>query len=311
MSNRKQQYAAFAASAPELPVFCQPWYLDALTRTYGEWDVLLYQKGNGPVRGAFPFFVKSKFGLRYSVPPPLCKYVGPYVLPEYQNDRAVLRYFAAEFPRLDTAVVNFPVATTDFLPFHWAGWRQTTRFTFYLDERAWRGIPHDLEKRTRNRLRRATEQLHVRSGVSLRALYYFNEQVFQRQKSTTPFPFAHLQQLDAALHAREQRRIFGVYDADERLLGALYLIWNARTSYVLISGTDPAFRHLNGNYVLQLEAMRYAFDTLHVHRHDLLGSMLPGVAAMHQKFGAEAHPYHLLTHHRHPLFRLRSVFALG
>ena len=307
-NNVKQRYAAFAATAPDLPLFCQPWYLDALTKEFGDWDVLLYRKGNGPVRGAFPFFVKSKYGLTYSVPPPLCKYVGPWLLPEYRDEQAGLRFFAEQFPKMAASEIAFPVETTDFLPFYWNGWRQTTRFTFYLTSDVWSTFPDWVEKRTRNRLRAAAAKLTVVEGVELTEIYRLTCQVFARQKLSVPYSFAHLQHLDRVLTEQGRCHGFGVKDADGRLVGALYLIWDAHTAYVLLSGTDATGRQLNGNYLLQTEAARYAFEVLQVERLDRLGSMLPGVAGIHRKLGAVARPYHLLCRERHPLFRLRRAW---
>ena len=50
-------YRAFCATAPDVPLFAQPWYLDACAEG-GRWDAVLALENGQPV-AALPFFFHS------------------------------------------------------------------------------------------------------------------------------------------------------------------------------------------------------------------------------------------------------------
>jgi hypothetical protein len=51
-------YRAFCRTAPDLPVFAQPWYLDACIEG-GAWDAVLARE-KGRVVAAWPYFHKRR-----------------------------------------------------------------------------------------------------------------------------------------------------------------------------------------------------------------------------------------------------------
>ena len=52
------RYHDFCRTAPDVPVFAQPWYLDACAAG-GTWDVVLAEDG-GRVVAALPYFYKQR-----------------------------------------------------------------------------------------------------------------------------------------------------------------------------------------------------------------------------------------------------------
>jgi hypothetical protein len=71
------RYRDFCRTAPDVPVFAQPWYLDACSEG-GAWDVALAEE-NGHVVAALPYFYKQKGLFRYATMPPFVKWLGPYI----------------------------------------------------------------------------------------------------------------------------------------------------------------------------------------------------------------------------------------
>ena len=80
----KARYYDFCRTAPDVPVFAQPWYLDACAEG-GNWDVVLAEQ-KGRVVAALPFFYKHKGPFRYATMPPFVKWLGPYLLPEFRSE---------------------------------------------------------------------------------------------------------------------------------------------------------------------------------------------------------------------------------
>ena len=281
----KSDYAKFATRAPDLPVFLEPGYLDAATVHYGDWDVLLYRKGKGPFVGAFPYFLKRKYGVTYSVAPPLCKHVGPYFLPEYRAQAAGLRWMAEHFPQMGYAEISCPVEIEDWLPFHWNGWTQTTRYTFQIDRTEGAQFAQKRDRRTRKRLEAAASELTISHELSIEAFYQLVEEVFDRQGRQVPYSLAHLREIDRYLRADQRCKLFVAHDDSGNLHGARYLIWDRHRAYPLISGFREAFRNQNAGYLLHDHCIRHTFEQLGLSVYDFEGSMIRGVAEMNKKMG--------------------------
>ena len=83
MMDSRQRYAIFCAQIPDLPVFMEPWYLDALAPG---WQVVLLERGGMDV-AAWPYYPKKKGPFRYVTMPLLVRMMGPVFHPDFDNDR--------------------------------------------------------------------------------------------------------------------------------------------------------------------------------------------------------------------------------
>ena len=123
-----------------MPIFSQPWWMDAVC-VDGYWDVLLYEK-NGEVLGALPYYVKKRFGLSYVTQPQFTQNNG--VVIKYLENLKYEKKLAYE-KEVMTALVeqleqmsivyyqqSFNFRYTNWLPFYWKGYKQTTHYTYQI-----------------------------------------------------------------------------------------------------------------------------------------------------------------------------------
>ena len=76
----KEAYILFCEQTPALPLFLQPWWLDAVTIPDGkEWEVLLARNKQGEIEAVMPFVTGKKWGMRYVVTPQLTQYTGVWI----------------------------------------------------------------------------------------------------------------------------------------------------------------------------------------------------------------------------------------
>ena len=126
LTERKKIYQAFCASQPELPLFFQPWWLDAVC-VEGEWDVCLSLDKGGNVRGMLPYYLKKYYGFTVSTMPMLTPYLGPWIVyPPKRKDRfsfenKVMKELIEQLPAVAFSRQDFPVVTQNSLPFIWSG----------------------------------------------------------------------------------------------------------------------------------------------------------------------------------------------
>ena len=172
-STHQEVYRSFAAQAPDLPLFMQPWYLDVVCEG-GDWDAVLVEISGKNV-AALPYFLKQKWAWKYVTMPQLCKQLGPYILPEYRILKWEMRLYAALIEKLPAALAafeqNFNYTVTNWLPFYWEGFKQTTLYSYILplgpseDE-----IFQQIEKNYRKKIQAAQAKLLVRHDLPLQEL---------------------------------------------------------------------------------------------------------------------------------------------
>ena len=303
----KARYHDFCRTAPDVPVFAQPWYLDACAEG-GTWDVVLAEE-NGRMVAALPFFFKQKGPFRYATMPPFVKWLGPYLLPEFRGqlpkEHALMQALIAQLPALAAFKQNFYPTTANWLPFYWQRFRQTTYYTYRLHQlRNLAGVEAGLSTGIRRDIRLARQQVAVVHHLPLAEFYRVNGLSFARQELRVPYSLAQLRRLDAALAAAGRRQLFFAVDAQGRVHAVAYLIWDATTAYYLLAGDDPALRASGAGVLLAWEAICYASRVLGLGCFDFEGSMLPGVERMRVRFGAVQTPYFFVWKHNSRLFKL-------
>lgn len=303
----KARYRTFCDSAPDVPVFAQPWYLDACAEG-GAWDVVLAEEA-GRVVGALPFFYKQKGPFRYATMPPFLKWLGPYLLPEFRGvlkkEHGLFEALIKQLPAFAAFKQNFYPTVTNWLPFYWQQYRQTTYYTYRLHElHNLAQLEAGLSTGIRRDIRLARQRLRVVHDLPLETFYAVNQLTFTRQELAVPYSEARFRKLDAALAAQNARQFFFAVDAEGRIHSVAYLVWDATTAYYLLAGDDPTLRASGAGMLLAWEAIRYASEVLKLACFDFEGSMLPGVERVRVRFGAVQTPYFFVWKYNSRAFEL-------
>ena len=135
---------------------------------------------------------------------------------------------------------NFHENFTDWLPFFWKGYTQTTRYTYVLEDIAdpatlWKDMrPHH------RRVIRKAEKLGVRiaDDLELPQFIELNRKTFSRQGLTPVTGEDTIRRLDAACCANAGRKILGGVDSQGRIHAAVYIAWANDTAYCLMGGAS-------------------------------------------------------------------------
>ncbi len=290
----QEQYRHFAAKAPDLPIFGEPYYLDAVCGPEN-WSAVLAYHGNEIV-GALPFFIKRKFHWRYVAMPPLCRFLGPYLLPEYRVVRReipLLRELVSDLPPLAAFEQDFHYTVANWLPFYWAGFRQTTRYSYTIALTDLASLRANLAPDYRNnKLPKAAARVEICRGGDLRQFYEVHNCSFERQGLRVPFSFTLLEHLDQTLAMQKRREIFWAIDRNTGAPhAAAYVIWDKHSAYYLLAGEDPTLRSSGAGILLAWEAMCFALEELRVPTFDFLGSMIPAIERVRRQLGGQPQPY--------------------
>ena len=184
---------AVGSNSAAFPLWQQPWWLDACTDS--EWDAVTLIKA-GRVVAALPYVRRRIGGVRVWTQPPLTQSLGPWLEPSaakyvkrLSQEHALLAKLAEQVPRNVYYRQNWAIARSDWLPFHWRGYEQTTRYTYRLDlqtseDRLWAEMSDD----TRNVVRKARRRfgVSIEQTGNLDDFQRLNVQVFSRQGVARP-----------------------------------------------------------------------------------------------------------------------------
>ncbi len=284
-----------------VPIHLQPWWLDAVCGSAG-WQVVLATGNTGKITGALPYYIARRWGLKVIQLPPLTTYGGPWLhypqeagfkgVSRLSFEKKVMGELIQQLPRTVFFNLNFRPEITNWLPFYWEGFRQTTRYTYIFE------VTNDLEKITtgfkntlRSDLKKAEKWTETRrDDEAWETVFALNKLSFQRKKQRQGYPFEVLKTLHTALNQRNQSACFVAYDKTSgRPSAGLYLVFDERQASVLMTGTAPEFKNQGAVYSLFMEAIRFCSErSLSL---DFEGSMDENIEHAFRAFGARLVPY--------------------
>lgn len=280
-------------------IFQQPFWLDAVAP--GEWQAVEVRAG-GILQARMPYVLRrGRLGQRVITMPSLTQTLGPWIAPgqgkpatELARQHELMTALVLQLPPFDDFVQNLHPAITNWLPFYWQGFRQTTRYSYVLDDLAdpdaiWSGFRENI----RRAVRKAERELTVRDDLGLDVLLELAELTFRRQGHRLPFGRATVAAIDRACAERGCGKLLGAEDARGRMHGAIYIVWDEQTAYYLIGGTDPERRGSGAASLLLWTAIRHAATV--TGSFDFEGSMRRPIERFFRGFGARQQPYLRIT----------------
>ncbi|QCS49049.1 GNAT family N-acetyltransferase [Picosynechococcus sp. PCC 11901] len=279
-------------------IFQQPWWLDAVSPD--TWSAIEIEKNNRLI-ARFPYVIRQKYGLTMLTMPKLTQTLGPWLEPskakyakQLSQQKDIMNEVISRLPSHDYFCQNFHYSVTNWLPFYWQGFTQTTRYTYVLEkldnlEQVWAGFQENI----RREIRKATKKVKVKTNLDIETFLNVNSLTFQRQGKKLPYTRELVQRLDTACLKYQARQIFFAEDAQGRIHAAIYIVWDENSAYYLMGGADPELRNSGSTSLLMWEAIQFAATV--TKKFDFEGSMIEPVERFFRAFGAKQVPYFQVT----------------
>lgn len=296
-------YRSLADSAFDLPLFSQPWWLDTIVGP-GNWDVVAVSK-NGSLTAAMPFAYITKYRQRVIGMPPLTPFLGPWLAPAscenpgMQNvrEKQYLQQLIDQLPKYSHFHQYWHFSQTNWLPFFWSGFQQSTRYTYRVQAQCDEDLLWTrLTPNVRNDIRKARSRYHldIHDDSSLNQFWPLNLLTFQRQGLKPPYSRELVSRLDTICTQKSCRRIFTAHDPDGNIHAGIYIVWDNTTAYYLMGGANPSLRNSGATTLCLWAALCFANSK--GLSFDFEGSMMKPVEHLFASFGSSPTPYFSLTH---------------
>ncbi len=283
---------------PRIPLFSQDWWLEAVAP--GRWGVATVED-QGRLLARWPYVVKKRFGMTLLTMPPLTPRLGPQLYPSRSNrflraseEQGLLGCLADKLPDSDYFAQSFYPETEDWLPLYWRGYKQTTRYTYILENVGEIEYGFDFFRdNIKREIKKAEKQVFVEDGDNVDDFVAVFKMTFNRQNLDIPFEKRLIDRIDQACVKHGCRKILLARDVRGKVHAGLYLVWDDSTAYYLMGGADPVVRTSGASSLLLWKAIQAASGV--ARRFDFEGSMIQPIEHFFRAFGGVRTPYSLIT----------------
>lgn len=298
----RERYQELCKRESTIPLFSQGWWLDTVCGM-DSWGVYLI--GNG---------MDIKASLVYSLQK-CCngKSIGRILLT--QNNGIWIKYPKAQGiiarQSYEEKIVNeicdfieslglikydqqFHYHFTNYLPFFWRYYKETTKYTYVIEDTS------DMERvrlgyssKLKNVLRKAEKYLHIEEETDLEEFYRINKMSFERQGIEIPYSFEYFKKIYDACKERDSGMLLCARGEEGNTHSVAMLVWDKMSVYYLLNGTNPDLKQFQGNNLL----IDYSIMEAHKRnlQFDFEGSVIKNVNHAFREFGGEPKPYFRIT----------------
>lgn len=300
MMDIKSKYKLFCKEYEEImPIYIQHWWLDAVCNS-DKWNIILYEN-NDRIEAVMLYYSPLKSIL---IMPPYTQNLGIWFVPDYELENSnseifrkqeISSYFISKLPKHKFFAQKFSSQYTDWLPFYWNNYYQTTFYNYLLkdikniDEKLTsfrRGIKNNIK------IAAEKEKLSIKTNISIDDFITLTETNLKRKK-VKDISSAVLKRLMETAIERNQGRIYASYDPQNNIHDAVFVAWSGNTAYNISVGRNPQFIKSSGMAFLMFNTIKDI--SLIVDNFDFEGSMIKGVEFFFRGFGAEQKQYFYIT----------------
>lgn len=276
------------------PLFHQPWWLEAVAP--GQWDYVVVKRGE-EIAAVMPYVSTVRLGYRFIEGPSKTPYLGPWLRPstaKYANrlseEKELMTELIDGLPPQAVFHQNFHPAITNWLPFYWKGFTQTTKYTYRIDDASnldalWK----ELRENIRTDIKKARKHVVIEESADISAVIELHKKTCERQG----FAFAHSDQEMSRLHiACTEKACCKALIArgpDGRAHAGAYFIWDKSVLYYYTSGADPELRNSGAGSLLIWSGIELASKLGKA--FDFEGSMQEPIERVFRAFGGRQISY--------------------
>lgn len=300
MSFSKDKYLSFCKKEKGVPIFSLPWWLDIVCGK-DNWDVILIEKGN-EVIATFPYYFRKHGMLNfYSIEMPiLTQKLGPFIkYPLKQGytsklsfEKEVMQKIIDLLPKYDTFNVHFDYVFSNWLPFYWRGFQQTTRYTYLIkDLTSEDSIFNSFSSNKKTDIRKAEKNAIVKYDLDCEKFIEFYIAALKKKGQNLAYPKAILRELILKAYLKKNGRIIysvGVNNPDQ-ILGAIFFVWDYKSVYSLVTAFDISHNNIASSSLLFYQIMKDFKNSGLI--FDFEGSMVEQIERSYNKFGTIQVPY--------------------
>lgn len=297
MIDNKSMYINFCEENNNIPIFLQWWWINSVTNT--NWDVSYSLTKDNKIKGVLPYSITKQSNIFNIIKmPKQTQVLGTWIsYPKKQKEENKLSFekevmieLIENLPKVDYFMQRFHYSQTNWLPFYWKGYNQSTQYTYIIDDLSdLESVYSSFRSNIKTDIKKATKILIIESDNNIEEFYRINKMTFERQNKTIPYSFEFINNLHLEIKKRKQGKIYFAKDKKNNIHAAIYIVWDNYSAYYMWGGSDPKFRNSGATSFLLWQAIQDC--AIFVNKFDFEGSMIEPVERFVRSFGTKQIPY--------------------
>lgn len=294
----KEKYQFFCEKV-YIPVFSQPWWLDAVCGK-DKWDVYVVEKGGAYV-AAMPYYLENRGGYKLITKAKNTQNNGVIIdYPEGQKYTTRLGYEEEiineiidyiETMGIDKYEQQFHYSFTNWLPFFWRCYKEVTRYTYVIENiKSMEEVEKNYSSNVRKNLKKAQKRVHLcENEIAIEKFYEINKMSFERQEKEIPYSLEFVKKVYNAGKEHNAVKILAAEDEFGEIYSVAFLVWDKESVYYLLNGTNPKYKSSQANCFLIHESIKLAVQMRK--KFDFEGSVIKPIEKAFREYGGLRKPY--------------------
>ena len=308
MEMNKENYRKLCKEETTIPLYSQDWWLDCVCGE-SKWNVLLVETQGKQIEAAMPFYMPHKGIIRM---PDFSQSMGIWFNPAFEKinytknlyrKQQICDFFIKNLPKHKTFFQGFHYSFSDWLPFYWNGFKQTTRYTYILhDIKDTDLLYNSFSINIKRNIAKAKKKymIEIQRNIPVDLFIEQYSMTFKRQGLESHQPQILKKIIETCL-LRQQGDIWGAYDEHNRLHASVFIVWQNDCAYYIAAGSNPQLRKSGAHAYVLWKAITDL--SKQVKTFDFEGSMLLGIEHFFREFGAIQYPYFFISKGKINLFQ--------
>ena len=322
----KEIYRDFCQNTPELPIFMQDWWLDAVCAGK-QWDVLLcVESADGShvlsvgeqdvqrerIVAVLPYLIRKRAWMRYIIMPQMTQIGGAWLREDVAHDvqkvEAIGQTLVQQLSalQLDYYYQHYPIDSPLVEYLRLQGFKVKERVTYRIEDLSnLDQVINAFSKNKKRQLQKALS-LHADTNMNVEEFYRFHVRCLQEQSKQISYSREFLLVLERKAARLQQSQILSICNADNEVLAAAFLVWDKRSMYYLIPCYNLKYKDSGASALLVLEAIKLARQQGVA--FDFEGSMIRGIANHYKQFGSTRTIYYSVEKYYKWYFWFANVY---
>jgi len=310
VQSKKDRYYKLCDDREDIPLFMQAWWLNAVCNNKN-WNILFYEKKDKILVVMVYYFV-IKFGFKIIIQPKLTQSSGiwidyPVSLTSYEKlsfEKVVMTNLINQLNELKFSYYdqNFQPSITNWLPFFWKGFSQSTRYTYQIvdisdTEKCYQKFSYAKKKQ----ISKAIKNLSIDFNLSGEMFYDELQQNLKSLHKTVYYSKELFLKLYTDCISRNQGCIITARDSQMKIHASNFIVWDNNCTYNLISTINQELKSSGASSLVVWEALKLRSSKTKV--FDFEGSMNENIENSFRQFGSIQIPYFRIRKYNSFLFK--------
>jgi hypothetical protein len=279
------------------------------------WDVaVVFDKGE-QLKGILIYYLRRKFGMTYITQPAQTPYTGLWLnydieINSYRKNRfekKIIQKLIVQLPPYDWLDQRCHYQLTNWLPFYWKGYSQSTRYTYLIKgikniDKTFKTIRYNERWSIRKAL---AENISIINGPELFQQFYEIYSTSNQANGIVGTSFDQLNSIHKSIQANHAGSLFLAIDNDKNIHAGAYIIWDSISAYYWLGASHPELRKSGSVSLLLWKAIQFCSKKTNCFDFD--GSMDEGIEQFFSSFGTIQIPCFSLSKSKNQFFDLLLI----